>query len=159
VFSTSRSLRSRILGIGASVSIGAFAWLGCGGEKSETPSATAPAPTAEKPAAPAVVEEVWSATLPEDFPQDVPRYPAAEVMKSISTPDSGLKVSFSTTDDPGKVAAFFSDSLAAQGWSTQRVDGADGILVFAEKGARSATVGVAAAEDKTTIDLLVVEMR
>ena len=36
------------------------------------------------------------------------------------------------------MASFYSDSLAAQGWSTQRVDGADGIMVFADKGARSA---------------------
>jgi hypothetical protein len=152
-------LRTSVLGIGVSVSIGAFALLGCGGEKSETPSATPPAPTAEKPAAPAVVDDLWTTTLPEDFPQDVPRYPAAEVVKANSTPGTGLKVTFSTTDDPGKVAAFFSDSLAAQGWSTQRVDGPEGTLVFADKGARSATVGVATADGKTQIELLVIEMR
>ena len=80
-------------------------------------------------------------------------------MKANSTPGSGIKAAFSTTDDVGKVAAFFNDSLAAQGWTTQRVDGPDGTLVFADKGARSATVGVATAEGKTTIDLLVIEMR
>jgi hypothetical protein len=154
-----RMLRSRFLGIGACVSLGALVVAGCGGEKSETPAATAPAPTVAKPEAPAVVEEVWTTTLPEDFPQDLPQYPGANVVKANSVPGSDIKVAFSTTDDVGKVAAYFNDSLAAQGWTTQRVDGQDGTLVFAEKGERSATYAVASAEGKTTIDLLVVEMQ
>jgi len=143
----SRMLRSSVLGIGASVSIGTFALLGCGGEKSETPSA------------PVVVEEIWTTALPEGFPQDVPQYPAAEVVKANSTLGSGLKATFSTSDDVGKVASFFNDAFAAQGWSTERADRADGTLVFADKDERSATVGISSAEGKTQIELLVIEMR
>jgi len=148
--------------MGASLSIGALLALGCGGEKSETPAAApaAPAATPGQPAAaPAPLADAWSATLPSDFPSDVPTYPAAAVVKAQETPESGVRVAWATADDAAKVASFYSDSLAAQGWSTQRVDGNDGILVFADKGARSLTFGIESAAGKTTIDLLLVEMR
>ncbi len=157
-----RSLRSGFFGIGAAVSIGAFVALGCGGDQSEPSEASPgaePAAPAESPAAVNAFDEIWMAALPEDFPPDIPLYPEAVVVKALSTPDSGLKVNWSTSDDPATVASFFSDSLAGQGWSTQRVDGADGILVFADKGARSASFGIGGGEGKTTIDLLLVEMR
>jgi hypothetical protein len=153
-----RQLRNGFLGVGAWVSIGVLVALGCGGEKSETPAA-APGATAAQPAAPAAVADLWSTTLPADFPADVPTYPSSEVVKAISSPAEGVKVSWSTPDDVAKVASFFNDSLAAQGWSTQRVDGPDGTLVFGDKGARSATFGIAPGKGNTQIDLLLVEMR
>ena len=66
---------------------------------------------------------------------------------------------FSTPDDAAKVASFYSDNFVAQGWSSQRVDAPDGTLVMADKGSRSATVGISAGEATTKMDLLVVEMR
>ncbi len=160
MISTARSLRSGFLGIGAWVSIGALVALGCGGEKKEAPAAApAPGATAGQPAVPAAIADAWSSTLPADFPSDVPIYPASTVVKSKETPENGVKVGWTTADDPAKVASFYSDSLAAQGWSTQRVDGGDGILVFADKGPRSLTFGIGSAEGKTQIDLLLVQMR
>jgi hypothetical protein len=162
VISTARSLRGGFLGIGAWVSIGALVALGCWSEKKESPAAppaAAPGATAGQPAAPAAIADAWSTTLPADFPSDVPIYPASTVVKAKEAPESGIKVGWTTTDEPAKVASFFSDSLAAQGWSTQRVDGDDGILVFADKGPRSLTFGIGPAEGKTNIDLLLIEMR
>jgi len=161
VIGTAGSLRGRVLAIGSLVTLGALVALGCGGEKQEAPPAPAPAPdvTAEQPTEPKAADQVWLNSLPEDFPADVPRYPSADVVKALSTPESGLKATFSTSDEPGKVAAYFNDNLAAQGWSTQRVDAADGILVLGDKGGRSATVGISAGEGKTKIELFVVEMR
>ena len=89
----------------------------------------------------------------------MPRYPGAEVVKSRPASEAGWSVAFSTSDDPAKVAAYFADAFAAQGWSTQRVDAPEGIMVFADKGDRSATYGVGTVEGKTRIDLLVIEMR
>ena len=106
-----------------------------------------------------IIEDVWLTELPENFPDDIPRYPGAEVVKARPASEEGLSVGFSTTDDPAKVAAYFADQFAAQGWATNRVDAPEGIMVFADKGDRSATYGVASAEGKTQIDLLVVKMR
>jgi hypothetical protein len=144
-----------------SIALGTFLALGCGGEKSETPSAggaAAPA-AAGKPGAPPVVGVEWSTNLPETFPQDVPRYPGGNVVKARTAGDAAWVVYFSTADEPGKVAAYFADTLAAEGWSMQRVDAPEGTTMFADKGNRSVTYGVGTVEGKTQIDLLVDEMR
>lgn len=148
-----------IHGVGIAVSIGALVALGCGGEKTEAPAPETPAAPAEQPAAAPGQGELWSSTLPDNFPEDIPRYPGASVVKSHSTPESGMKVMFTTPDDPGKVAAYYNDNFVAQGWSAQRVDAPDGTLVLADKGTRSATAGIMTGEGGTKIDLLVVEMR
>jgi hypothetical protein len=156
------------------VSIGALVALGCGGERSATPAAApgaapaappgetasaAPGATAGQPAAPAAIADVWSSTLPEDFPPDVPIYPPSQLVRSQEIPDTGVKVGWTTTDDVDKVASFYSDSLAAKGWATRRVNGDDGSLVFADKGARSLTFVIGSGPGTTTIDLLLVQTR
>ena len=140
---------------------GALVALGCGGEKTETPAA---ATTPGAPAEPAPLRtpgpgRAGRRTLPDELPGGHPALPRREVVKAHSTPETGIEVSFSTPDDPAKVAAYYNDKFVAQGWSTQRVDAPDGTLVFADKGARSATVGIAPAKARPQIDLLVVEMR
>jgi hypothetical protein len=159
-----RAMVGRLGRLGILVALGSCLALACGGEKTETP---APAATTEVPAAGApvqpekieIIEDVWLTELPENFPDDIPRYPGAEVVKARPASESGISVGFSTSDDPAKVAAYFADQFAAQGWATNRVDAPEGIMVFADKGDRSATYGVASAEGKTQIDLLVVKMR
>jgi hypothetical protein len=159
VIRTARKLLG-IQGFGIAASLGALVALGCGGEKTESPAPeTTPAAPAEQSAAKPGQGELWSSTLPDNFPEDIPRYPGASVVKSHSTPESGMKVTFTTPDDPGKVAAYYNDNFVAQGWSAQRVDAPDGTLVLADKGTRSATAGIMAGEGGTNIDLLVVEMR
>jgi hypothetical protein len=135
--------------------------MACGGEQSD--SQPAPAPGADAPAgAPAAVPPVadaWLTELPSDFPADVPRYPGASVSKARSSMEGGVVADFATDDDPAKVASYFADSFAAQGWSTQSAEAPDGRMIFADKGERSATISVTSAEGKTKIELLVVEMR
>jgi len=143
----------RLRQLGISIALGSCLALGCGGEKSETPA------SAGKAASVPTIADVWTKELPANFPEDVPRYPGAEVVKARPSSEAGFVAGFSTPDDPAKVASYFADALAAQGWSTNRVDAPEGIVVFADKGERSATYGVGTAEGKTQIDLLVIEMR
>ena len=101
-----------------------------------------------------------TSTLPEDFPPDVPIYPPSQVVRSQEIPDGGIiKVGWTTSDDVEKGVSYYSDSLAAQGWVTRRVNGDDGSLVFGDKGARSLTIGIGSGPGKTTIDLLLVQTR
>jgi len=129
--------RSRVglVGIVASLSVGALLALGCGSKKSE----------------------LSSATLPADFPTDLPIYPGAAVSKVTEVPGKNLKAGWTTADEPNKVASYYTDAFTGQDWSTQRVDGHDGTLVFADKRSRSATIGIGTSNGKTTIDLLAVE--
>jgi hypothetical protein len=80
------------------------------------------------------------------------------VVQARMAEEGGIVAGFSSDDPPDKVASYYSDAFAAQGWSTQRIDAPDGILLFADKGKRSASVGVHAREGKTQIDLLLIEM-
>ena len=154
--------------LGISLALGSFLALGCGGEKSETPAPTPPpAPTAPNPAAapaPAPIspdkmfQDVWLTELPANFPDDVPQYPGAELVKARPTNEEAVSVAWSTGDEVVKVASFYADQLAAKGWATNRIDAPEGIVVFADKGKRSMTLGVTPNEGKTTIDLLVVQM-
>jgi hypothetical protein len=165
-FREDKAMARRLGRLGISVALGSFLALACGGEeKSETPGAAATTSEAPAPGAPVqpekveIIQDVWLTTLPENFPEDIPRYPGAEVVKARPASEDGISVGFSTSDDPAKVAAYFADQFAAQGWATNRVDAPEGIMVFADKGDRSATYGVASADGKTQIDLLVVKMR
>jgi len=155
---------SRLRQLGISIALGSCLALGCGGEKSETPDAAAtagspPTAAAGTPKAAPLVEDVWLKEMPKNFPEDIPLYPGATLVRARPPSDAGFSMGFSTPDEPAKVASYFADAFAAQGWSTNRVDAPEGIMVFADKGDRSATYGVGTAEGKTQIDLLVVEMR
>ena len=149
--------RIGLVAIVTSLSVGVLAALGCGSKKSEKVSPAASAAGETNPAAPKPLEEGWSATLPADFPTDLPIYPGATVSRAIEVPGKHLKAGWTTGDEPNKVASYYTDALNGQGWSTHRVDGADGILVFADKGSRSATIGIGTSQGKTTIDLLTVK--
>ena len=152
--------RSRVglVGIVASLLVCALLALGCGSRKSEKASSPTPSAGETSPGAPKPPEEA-SATLPADFPTDLPIYPGATVSKATEVPGTNLKASWTTADEPNKVASYYTDALTGQGWSTQRVNRDDGILVFADKRSRSATIGIGTSKGKTTIDLLAVEMR
>jgi hypothetical protein len=152
--------RSRVglVGVVASLSIGVLLALGCGSKKSEKASPAAPVGGETNPAALKPPGEVWSATLPADFPTDLPVYPGATVSKATEVPGKNLKADWTTADGPSKVASYYTDAFTGQGWSTQRVDRDDGILVFADKGSRSAMIGIGTSNGKTTIDLLAAEI-
>jgi hypothetical protein len=158
----------RLQQIGISVALGSCLALGCGRETSEQPAGAKSEEPAEGAAAPSAVEisntlpdfdTLPTVELPGNFPEDVPRYPGARVVKA--TPDPGSEsdwlAQFSAPDDPAKVYANLADTFAAQGWSTERVDAPDGIMLYANKGDRSATYGLSTVKGKTVITLIIVE--
>ena len=174
----------RLQRIGISVALGSCVALGCGGEKSEEPAgakseekaqAQPEEPAAARPdeapaeaAAPSAVEPpttlpdfdtLPSVELPEEFPEDVPLYPGARAVKATPDPEgtSGWVAQFSAADDPEKIYADLSNTFGALGWSTNRVDAEDGILLYANQGDRSVTYLLGTADGKTVISLIIVE--
>jgi hypothetical protein len=133
----------------------------CGGEPQE---AAAPeggeAPAAEAPAeAPSEgVGPTWTAELPSEFPKDVPQYPDSEVRRAQGASEQGVSVTFTTDDDSEKVARYYEDTFAAEGWDTMRTPSKGGIMIFADKGSRRASALVTAEGDETIIQIIVLEM-
>jgi hypothetical protein len=127
------------------VAIGATALLlavGCGQppeEKGAAASKTVP-PSAAPSNVPFNPNVVKSQELPANFPDDIPRHPEAKVLESRATSDMGLAVTMVVEDDADKVASFYADTLAAEGWTTDIRNMPDGSSVFADKGNRTAAV-------------------
>jgi hypothetical protein len=122
--------------------------LACGGDSEEAGS--------ELPA-----ELNVSSELPADFPADVPVYPGAEVVQArySAAEGSSVSVAFSVKDDPEKVASFYADSLAAEGWSTDIKTTPEGQAIFADKTERRVAANVRKTEKGTQVELIIVEMR
>jgi len=143
--------------------------IACGGQESQTATEEAqPDWTVEKTPSPnkptgrgadgeLMPPPVVSDSLPSDFPVDVPQYPGAEVEGSRTSAGSGFSARFKVGDNVEKVASFYSDSFAAQGWATDTRRTPEGTAVFAEKEKRSASVLVRAGGDETDINLIVVD--
>jgi hypothetical protein len=140
----------------------ATAVVGCGGE-SEQPQATPAAPEAPaaapaapgaakapRPAAGRDAQVVTSRELPADFPQDVPRYPGAEVKSSRTSPKLGMSVVMLSADPVDQVSQYLADSLAAEGWSTEIREAPKGKVIMADKGERTAVTQVVSAKDGGT---------
>lgn len=148
--------------------LGAFALgvvLACGGDTQEAaPAAEAPA-EAEGPAAASKLPQspdstpVWTTELPADFPADVPLYPGAEVVRVRISADQGTAVTLSVPDDVEKVASFYADSFAAEGWSTQIAKAPNGTGVFADKTERRVATMMRGTEEGTLVELVIVKMR
>lgn len=79
------------------------------------------------------------AELPKGYPDDIPVYPAAEVVYSVVKDGEGSNVTLRSADSIEKVTAYYEAQLAAQGWaktknnSTYFTSG----IGFAEKLSRS----------------------
>lgn len=56
-----------------------------------------------------------SVALPDDFPKDIPIYPKAQVVMSM-TVEKGSQVTLSTEDTAEKVETFYKDRLKQDGW-------------------------------------------
>jgi hypothetical protein len=148
--------------------LGAFALgvvLACGGDAQEAaPAAKAPAEAggpADAPTLPSPPDStpVWTTELPADFPADVPLYPGAEVVQARISADQGTSVTFSVGDDAEKVASFYADSLAAEGWSTSITAAPEGSAIFADKTERRVATMVRSTEEGTQVELVIVEMQ
>jgi hypothetical protein len=127
------------------VAIGATALVlavGCGQPPEEKGGAdpTVVPPSAAPSNVPHNPSVVKSNELPANFPDDIPQYPEAKVLESRATSDMGLAVKMVVEDDADKVASFYADTLAAEGWTTDIRNMPDGNSVFADKGNRTAAV-------------------
>jgi hypothetical protein len=160
----------RLRQIGISLALGSCLALGCRSEKSEAPAgekseAPAPAPAAAAPVPTGNHETLPNfATLPTielpgNFPDDVPRYPGARVVKATVDTEANWVAQFVTPDDPAKVYANLSDTFAGQGWSTERADMPDGIFLYARKGDRSVTYAFESIKGATTVSLIILQQQ
>ncbi len=146
------------LAVAASATLFVFA-LGCGNEpapKSESPAgqpvaAANPTPAAtgapSSPVAPGAPSS--SASIPDDFPKDVPVYPGGRVTAGLSghgPTGAGASVTLITGDSPEKVLAWYGQMLGADGWKTMlEVPATGGRSGFFKK--ESKTVNVKASAD------------
>ena len=132
--------------------------LACGSEPEATGPGSATGSKAVAPKTPMPFEPKWGTELPDNFPEDVPRFPGARVTKVRFSPDGGLAVSYTTDEDVDEVIDYFADSFAAEGWSTQVQDMGPGRAVFADKAQRIASVVSSPGDEGTSIELLLNEM-
>lgn len=79
------------------------------------------------------------ATLPENYPSDIPVYPGAEVVYSVVKDGDGSNVTFRTSDSLAEVVDFYEAQLASQGWSKTQNQASyfTSGIGFAEKNPRS----------------------
>lgn len=154
----------RLRRVGISLAVGSCLALGCSSEKSEEPAgekSEAPAAAAQAP--------VWTSDampnfatlptieLPGNFPNDVPLYAGARAVKANNDSETNWVAQFVTPDDPDKVYANLSDVLAVQGWSTERGDVPDGVILYANKGDRSVTYAMESVKGQTAVSLIIVQ--
>ena len=99
------------------------------------------------------------AGVPEGFPADVPEYPNGTVLQGRTAGESAVSLVLETDDSMDDVAQFYSDGLAAQGWSTELHPSVGGTAIFADKGTRKVAVSIATGSSgKTQVNLIVSEM-
>ncbi len=96
--------------------------------------------------------------LPDNYPSDVPRYPGVIVTHVKASGDNGLSIGMTSTDDFEKVASFFADTFAAEGWGTDMKNTPNGRAIFADKGNRNATAMFIRSGDITRIDVIVIQL-
>lgn len=131
--------------------------LACGGDTQQAaPAAKAPEPASEQEVPqPFSKPPVYTTELPADFPTDVPLYPGSKVIQARVSVGQGTAVTLSAPDDPEKVASFYADSLAAQGWSTDIKTASDGTGIFADKTERRVAAMVQGTDEGTQVQLFI----
>jgi hypothetical protein len=83
------------------------------------------------------------ASVPRDFPEDVPVYGGAKVMTSASTPEGHL-LTLTTKDAVQKVIESYQSSLSAKGWKQEGlVDMGEQKSLAFKKGERAVAIVVA----------------
>lgn len=100
-----------------------------------------------------------SASVPADFPKDIPVYPGATV-KHVVTPDSGtgMVVIWETADKIPAVQEYLNRELTAQGWKVTPVHkvaapwlGEHGTTLVATRWGRQVSLSLGEHEGKTAI--------
>jgi len=96
-----------------------------------------------------------AAALPSNFPEDVPRYPQATVMSSMSQGNAMNMVTFQTGDSPEKVHEFYSAQLKDGGWEiVSELSTPQMRMISAKKSKREANVTVVGDNGKCTISVV-----
>lgn len=124
------------------------AWTACGRSENAPVEPDGNAVAAEAPPAPAasqngvaVAAPARQGALPASFPRDIP-IPEGLTAKSVQSEHAGSYIALFTGDlEPEAVYRFFSEHLAAEGWSIDKAHGAGPEYgIFARKEERIATV-------------------
>ncbi len=93
--------------------------------------------------------------LPRNFPEDVPRYPQATVLTSMSQGDAMHMVTFQTADAPERVHTFYGAKLRDGGWEiVSEVSMPQMRMIGAKKADREANVTVVGDGEKCTITVV-----
>lgn len=93
--------------------------------------------------------------LPQNFPEDVPRYPGAGVLSSMSQGNAMSMVTLQTGDAPERVYEFYGAKLRAAGWEiASEVSAGQMRMISGRKAERQANVTVIGGEGKCTITVV-----
>jgi hypothetical protein len=92
------------------------------------------------------------ATVPDGWPSSVPIYPGAKVVASLSTPD-GKQVTFTTTDSPDQVDAFYKAKLP--GKQEAALDLGESKVLTKTDGKTSYVATIGKGDKETSVQLLV----
>ena len=94
--------------------------------------------------------------LPKNFPDDVPRYPGAAVLSSMSQGNAMSMVTFQTADAVDRVYEFYNAKLRDDGWEiVNEVTTPQMRMISVKKKAdREANITVISGEGKSTITVV-----
>lgn len=96
------------------------------------------------------------AKVPSSFPTDVPLYPGAAPMASMSAAGEGTMVTFKTTDSQQEIFEFYQTELVKQGWTIGEEESFGGQLgLVGLKDSRKTTVSISGTKGDTRISLIV----
>ena len=98
------------------------------------------------------------ATVPGSFPTDVPLYPGAKPMASMSAGREGTMVTFKTTDSQQEIFEFYQTQLAEQGWKVAEEESFGGQLeLVGLKDSRKTTVSISGTKGDSRISVIVTD--
>ncbi|MHB8837169.1 MAG: hypothetical protein ACYC9Y_15875 [Candidatus Methylomirabilia bacterium] len=93
--------------------------------------------------------------LPKSFPEDVPRYPGAVVLSSMSQGNAMSMVTLQTGDAPERVYEFYGAKLRGGGWDiANEVSAGQMRMISGRKEERQANITVIGGEAKCTITVV-----
>ena len=118
---------------------------------------TAQTPKASKDAA---MRDAAAVELPDGFPEDIPLYSGAELVRTASTPGGIIMVKLTSGDKVAAIAKFYQDALAKSGWKERpgMDNPAGGRILTFEKNDIVLTVQLTERPDATRISLNVASL-
>lgn len=119
------------------------------------------ADTTPEASVPRELAEGSTATIPEEFPDEIPIYPGAMASqgKGMTSEDVPMAaVQLETSDSPEEVYEFYMDQLSRNGWTIQERESLEGKnAVSATNGKCTATILATPSEDGGTLVFLLSE--